>query len=430
MGCGLVKPNYTDATPDVAPLSEAKQRLLKAYIGAGVRAPGQQQQLVSDGPRDTHPPVAHGRQGVRIRELSLQDYPAVSALESKYGLGLKSYEQWSHVWLNNPAYKQVRDYWPIGWVLENEDKQTVGAQGNIPLLYHYRGQRIIVATGRGLVVELPYRGYSLWPLMAFWDQKNAALCLDTSVNAQASDDSTALGAVHVPTGAWDQNVFWVTNYRECVAVRLRRRMRAKLSFLVEPLSLPVAATLFLRDIVAAPALPRLETGLELDFQTGFHDRFDDFWEELKNENPNLLLAVRTRETLEWHFAYAILQNSLWVWTITRNSRLVAYAIFLKLTKFGVTRVTLVDFQALKRNISLLLPLVSAALEKCRKERVHLLENPGLGFDESGINKLAPYRVRTEGWSYFYKAGDSELAQTLSDPAAWAPSLYDGDASIL
>lgn len=174
----------------------------------------------------------------------------------------------------------------------------------------------------------------------------------------------------------------------------------------------------------------MKEGLDLEFQTGFDDRFDEFWEELKNENPDLLLAVRTREVLEWHFAYAILQNSLWVWTITRNSRLAAYAIFLKATKFGVTRVTLVDFQALKGNASLLLPMISAALARCRKEGIHLLENPGLGFNESGINQLAPYRVRTGSWCYFYKPANRELAQALSNPAAWAPSLYDGDASIL
>jgi hypothetical protein len=421
-----VDPNHTNATA----LSEAKQRLLNAYIRNGAQARGVEQASRNELPSDKHQPVGSGRQTVRIRQLSLEDYPQVSALESKYGLGLKSYEQWSHVWFNNPAYKEVRDNWPIGWVLENQNKQIVGSHLNVPLLYRFRRQRLIAAQGRGLVVDVPYRGYSLWPLMAFWDQRSVSLCLDTTASPQADHDNRALGALRVPAGAWDQNVFWVTNYRGSVSVRLRRKIPAKLSFLVEPLSVPVAAALFLRDIVVAPALPRLETGLELDFQTGFDDRFDHFWEEVKNENPNLLLAVRTREVLEWHFAYALLQKNLWVWTITRGSHLTAYAIFLKTGAFGVTRVTLVDFQSLRRNAHLLLPTVSAALEKCRKEGVHLLENPGLGFDESGINRLAPYRVSTEAWSYFYKAGDSELAQRLSNPTAWAPSLYDGDASIL
>lgn len=422
-------PNYSSETQGVVPLSEAKQRLLKAYIGKGVRARKAEEPLVSGRPLRERQLVGSGRQAVRIRELSLQDYPQVSVLEAKYGLGLRTYEEWSHVWLNNPAYKQLCNSWPIGWVLENEDNQIVGSHANIPLLYQFRGQRLIVAQGRGLVVDIPYRGYSLWPLMAFWDQKSAALCLDTSAGLQADQDNRALGALRVPAGAWDRNVFWVTNYRGCVSMRLRRKTHAKLSFLVRPISLPLAAALFLRDKLVAPVLPRLERGFELEFQTAFDDRFDEFWEELIKENPSLLLAVRTREVLDWHFAYALLQNSLWIWTITRNSRLAAYAIFLKTTNFGITRVALVDFQALKGNASLLLPMIPAALARCRTEAVHLLENPGLGFDESGINKLAPYRVRTEAWSYFYKA-DRALAETLSNPAAWAPSLYDGDASIL
>lgn len=425
-----MNPNYTNAAPQAALLSEAKQRLLKAYIGGGVRARTAEEPLVSELPVRERQSAGHGQRAVRIRELSLDDYPQVSSLESKYGLGFKSYEQWSHVWLNNPAYKQVRDLWPIGWVLENEDKQIVGSQGNVPLLYECMGQQIIVATGRGLVVDLPYRGYSLWPLMAFWDQKNVRLCLDTSVNPQANQDSTALGAAPIPAGAWDQNVFWVTNYRGCVSLRLRRKTHAKLSFIAGPVSLPIAAALFLRDKLARPGLPRLERGFELEFQTTFDDRFDEFWEELKNENPGLLLAVRTREVLDWHFAYALLQNSVWIWTITRNSRLVAYTVFLKTTKFGVTRVTLIDFQALKGSASLLLPMFSAALARSRTEGVHLIENPGLAFQESGINRLAPYRVRTEAWCYFYKAADRVLTQTLNNPGMWAPSLYDGDASIL
>lgn len=421
--------NYTDATPGVAPLSEAKQRLLKAYIGNAVRT-RTEQPTVSGHPPEERQLVGSGPQAVRIRELSVQDYPRVSALEVKYGLGLKSYEQWSHVWLNNPAYKEVRDHWPLGWVLESEDRQIVGSVGNIPLLYECRGQRMIVATGRGFVVDAPYRGYSLWPLMAFWDQKNAGLCLDTSVNSQASQVSSALGAVHIPAGAWDRNVFWVTNYRGCVSVRLKRKISGKLSFLVGPICVPLAAALFLRDTLAAAALPRLESRLELEYQTAFDDRFNEFWEELKRENPGLLLAVRTREMLDWHFAYARLQNRLWIWTITRNSHLVAYALFLKTTSFGVTRVSLVDFQAVKGKAALLLPMVSAALERCRREGVHLLENPGLAFGESGINQLAPHRLRTDSWSFFYKARDNELAQTLKNPGVWAPSLYDGDASIV
>lgn len=423
-------PNHSSANPGSTPLSEAKQRLLKAYIGTAVRARTAEQPLVSDGPPRQRELVASERHVVRMRELSLEDHAQVTVLESKYNLGLKSYEEWTHVWVNNPAYKQVRDKWPLGWVLENEDRHIVGSHQNIPLFYQLRGQPMIVATGRALVVDVPYRGYSLWPLMAFWDQRNAHVCLDTSVNPQASQDSSALDALRVPVGAWDRNVFWVTNYRGCVGIRLLRKTHAKLPFLVKAASMPLAAALFLRDTLAAPGFPRLQRGFELEFQTAFDDRFDEFWQEMKDENPGVLLAVRTREVLDWHFAYAFLQNSVWICTVTRNSRLEAYAIFLKTTRFGVTRVTLVDFQAHKGNASLLLPMVSAALARCRKEGVHLLENPGLGFDETGINSLAPYRVKTEAWCYFYKTADRALAETLSNPAVWAPSLYDGDASIL
>jgi hypothetical protein len=415
---------------DIAHLSEVKRQLFEQYLGGDGRMHAAEQPMI------THPPpgdpalTAKGRQFARLRELSLEDYPRVAALESQYGLGLQSYDQWSHVWLNNPAYQELRKNWPIGWVLENEKKQIVGSHGNIPLLYEFRKKRIIAASGRGTVVDSRYRGYSLWLLMAFFEQKSAELCFDATASYETAQDDEVLGALRVPVGAWDRNVFWITNYHGSLSIWLKRKMR--MWPLVQPLCYPLTAALFLKDTLARLALRALPSGLVVECCTAFDDRFDEFWEDLRRENPDLLLGARTREVLQWHFAYALLQTRLWIWTITRDSRMAAYAIFLKTEnpKSGVTRVSLVDFQALSGNAGLLLPMLSAALEKCRRERVHLLENVGFSFEKSGINNLAPYQRRGSWWTYFYKVKDKDLAEMLSNPGAWAPSLYDGDASIL
>jgi len=184
-----------------AHLSQAKRQLLQRYLGGDLRRHGAEQLLISRRPPGD--PALKGREGqsVRLRELSLEDYPHVAALESQYGLGLQSYEQWSHIWLNNPAYQEVRKTWPIGWVLENEKKQIVGSHGNIPLLYEFRKKRIIAAQGRGLVSDSRYRGYSLWLLMAFFEQKSAELRFDTTAGYEAAQDDQALGAHPVPVGA-------------------------------------------------------------------------------------------------------------------------------------------------------------------------------------------------------------------------------------
>ena len=80
---------------------------------------------------------------------------------------------------------------------------------------------------------------------------------------------------------------------------------------------------------------------------GLDDRFDSFWEAFRKENAQLLLAVRTREVLEWHFKYARLKDRLWVYTIPGDAGLVAYSIFCRQDnpKFGLKRMRLIDFQA-------------------------------------------------------------------------------------
>ncbi len=52
------------------------------------------------------------------------------------------------------------------------------------------------------------------------------------------------------------------------------------------------------------------TDAEVQACSGFDERFDDFWHELHRGTQDLLLAVRTREVLEWHYKYALLNSRL------------------------------------------------------------------------------------------------------------------------
>jgi hypothetical protein len=419
-------------TSDPAPLSDVKRRLFQQHRSGEPRTQPAEQPLTRSRPPGYPTLTGRGRQFARLRELSLADYPRVAALESQYGLGLQSYDQWSHIWLNNPAYQQLRKNWPLGWVLENEKGEIVGSHQNLPLLYEFRKERIIAAAGRGMVADSRYRGYALWLLTAFFEQTNADLCIDTTANDQTAHDDEAVGALRVPVGAWDRNVFWITNYPGSLSIWLKRKMPKRMRPLTESLSYLSAAALFLKDTPARLRLLKHQNGSAVECCTAFDDRFDEFWEDLRTENPDLLLAVRTREVLQWHFPYALMQRRLWICRITQGSRMAAYAVFLKTEnpKSGFTRVSLIDFQALRGNAPLLLPMLSAALERCRREGVHFLDNAGLSFEKSGLNSLAPYKVRASSWTYFYKARDKHLAEILRNPSVWAPSLYDGDASIL
>jgi len=76
------------------------------------------------------------------------------------------------------------------------------------------------------------------------------------------------------------------------------------------------------------------------------------------------------------------------------------------------------------------PILLWALRKCGQERIHLLENVGRWLEKGEwVASAAPYRRKLATWTYFYRAAKPGLAHSLMDRGVWAPSLYDGDATL-
>ena len=361
-----------------------------------------------------------------IREASFADYQQISALESRYGLGPRSYEEWSHLWLNNPIYPELQPGWPIGWVLEDANKQIVASVSNIPLCYEFQGRRILAATGRAQVAEPEYRSASLLLLDRLINQRSVDLYLNNTMTAEAAASFSVFECPRVPVGVWDKSAFWITHYQGFFESLMTRKAYP----LARLLSFPLAAVASFKDKIAAPALRDDEA--EVTFCPGFDDRFDEFWAGFRSRNTHLLLAVRTREVLEWHFRYALRNNRLWLAAVVDGPRLAAYAIFDRKDnpQIGLKRVRLVDFQSLDGSTALLSPLLSWAVRKCRDEGIHTLENTGRWLEEKDfIARVAPYRRKLSTWTYFYRACNPALTESLSDRRAWAPSLFDGNASL-
>ena len=387
--------------------------------------------------------------GPKLREAHFEDYDQIAGLESRFGLTIKPYEQWVHLWQGNPLYRELKTGWPIGWVLENEDGKIVGSMGNIPFSYELDGERILVASGRSWVADLAYRSASLLLLDSLIGQRYVDLYLNNTVGDNSVATVTALECSRVPVGVWDEVAYWITNYLRCfqdmVAMKNYRltspfaypswegswthlkAMRAQLS---KPLSYPLAAAAFLKDHLAKTSLR--EGDVEVKACSDFDDRFDIFWEDLKKKNRHSLLAVRTREVLDWHFKYALLGNQLWIVTVVDGSRLVAYAIFKKMLNrgSGVKQVMLVDYQSLEASTSMLEPVLSWTLRRCQSEGVHMLEHTGRWLEKGEfIETAAPYRRKLSTWTYFYRANNPELRELLNDRQVWAPSLFDSDATL-
>ena len=364
----------------------------------------------------------------KLREASFEDYAQIAALQSRNGLTTRSREEWVALWIGNPVYEQRRSRWPVGWVLETEGGELVGFIGNLPVAYRYRGQDLVAATGVSWVVDSGYRGYSMGLMGCIMRRKDIDFTIATTVGANAEQGYRALGWSRVPVGAWDKSEFWITNYRGFSESVLRMKSIP----LASALSYPAGAGLFLRDKITGPVIKANGSTLRIEPCSQFDRRFDDFWTELQDQNKNVLLAVRSRETLDWHFQYSLRRENTWILAFSDGSRLSAYAIFNRQDnpKSQLKRVRLIDFQALGGFEGVLPLVLTWGLQKCRAEGIHILENAGCWLVRPGLPKIrAPYHRTWTSWAYYYKANNKELGEKLKDPAVWAPSCFDGDASL-
>lgn len=366
----------------------------------------------------------------KLREARFEDHAQVVALAEKYDLHIEDYPAWTHLWVNNPAYRELKGQVPIGWVLETAGGAVSGYLGNVPLNYEFEGKRLLAATTRAWVVDIPYRSFSPLLLGTYFQQADVDLFLSTTVNAQSAPAYRIFEGIPVPQGAWDRTIFWVTHYQGFVESYLRQKNQG----MAKPLSYPLAMGLFLGDRMKRNRLRGDGKIVNVLSCTSFDDRFEAFWAALRQKKSSLLLAVRSREALDWHFRFALQQNRAWIYIVEGNSGLSAYSVFLRhdYGQIGLTRVRLVDFQCLEqeRTPDLLTAMLHAARDRCQNESIHMLELVGMDpILERRLQRASPHRRDLASWLYFYKAGNAALAEKLKDSAVWEPSLFDGDSSI-
>jgi hypothetical protein len=367
-----------------------------------------------------------------IREARLDDYEKISALQSGNGLASRSYEDWSMLWTSNPAYIHRDCPFERGWILEGTGGEVGGYLGNLPLMYRFNGQTIYAATPYSWVVDPQYRSYSLMLLFQFLRQGDVDLFVCTTPNGIAEKVLRAFKFSKVPSGRWDEAGFWITGYRGFA----RSVLRAAPLPLPHALAAPLAAGLYLGDAARSlgkrvPDLPARST-YEFDFCSSFPAAFDCFWHDMENENKNRLLAVRTRETLAWHFGQALAKGRVWILAAYHGARLVAYAILDRQNHpaLDLRRLRVVDFQALRGFEGLLQPALQWLLHKSWREGIHVIENVGCWLERFQVpGTAAGYHRRLQSWLFYYKTPDRELFHQLQDPAVWTPSAFDGDASL-
>jgi hypothetical protein len=163
----------------------------------------------------------------------------------------------------------------------------------------------------------------------------------------------------------------------------------------------------------------------------FDERFDAFWVKLR-QSPGKLRAIRTRESLAWHFHYALREKRLRIFIAERPEGMVGYLLLLRqdLPQTGWHRYRIADLQVLEHDPLLVKSLLATALDYAREQKAHLLEAVGLDvFPRGVLETLRPPRRKMTVWPAWYNAVRSIPGLDFEAPEVWDFSLFDGDAAI-
>jgi hypothetical protein len=227
-------------------------------------------------------------------------------------------------------------------------------------------------------------------------------------------------------GEWDRSRFWVANYASAVQGYLDAKLPGPIS---KALGAILSPPLQFKDSFAGRE--SLKSDCSFDWCTSFDHRFDEMWEELKDQHADLLLGSRDSNTLNWHFKHSLEQDRTWILTASRDSRLAGYAIFERrgVQSLGLERALLIDFQTLVKDAELSGAMIQQALSRCRYEGIHVLENMGCWLEKLQPVAPPPHHRILETWCYLYRVAHPDLARSLRNANCWYPTQYDGDASL-
>lgn len=276
---------------------------------------------------------------VNIREATFADYPGIVLLMARYGMETKPEWEWRHLWEQNPAWRAQGGRWPIGWCLESGG-QIVGFLGNIPLFYHFSGRRLLASVACEWVVEKPFRKANPRLTDAFFSQTLPDLFLNTTAINATGRIFLERGGQRAPVAEYDVALFWIRRHRRFVQSLFRLR-GWRGGELVAPLA---AVPLALRSAGDRLMGPRGLDASELRDHASFGGEFEEFWETNLARAKGKLLCDRSRETLLWHFRFAMEQGKVKILSCDLDGKVRSYAVFLRQDNpgIGLSRARLVD----------------------------------------------------------------------------------------
>lgn len=344
------------------------------------------------------------------------------AIYGRNGLSTRSYEDWAHLWEDNPLRREWTDS-ARGWILEDSDGRPVGAFTNIPLAFEWNGRRLRGAVAGPWAVDLAHRKAATSLLVRFFRQTGADLLVNTTTNREAGQAFGFLKAEKMPRPDYNDTLFWITGYRGFADAALRKK-----NLPAGAVRYPAAAVLVALDLFRGPRFRRSSARVRL--LDSFTPEFDGLWQQLRASGG--LRAVRDYETLRWHFRVMFRHGRGALFAAEEGGRLAGYLV-LQLhssERLRLRRHLIVDMQVLDGRPDIVHALVKAAIDYSRSRGGHSVEALGFGAAKrAALMELRPRLYTQPVWPYYWKAADRAVAEGLRNRDVWDPCPYDGDGTM-
>ena len=370
-----------------------------------------------------------------IRPAVFEDCIAASALLKELGLNMPAEPaqvrvHWQRFWQSNPALQGAGPQPDLGWVMEDtEDAGTmVGFFGNIPLLYSYGTQRIIVADASQWGVLKSHRADTHLLCDAYFQQKNIDLLLVTTGIKPTGRIFEQYDSLKVPQPGYDEILFWVVNSEGFLQSILRKKNWDNAILRAGATVLSPALT-FERTISRRKPSAKLKTVDRLTLSE-ISDDFDDLWQRKQNEAERLL-ACRNAACLRWHFEAPVFENKTTI-LACKNNRLDGYAIVVEedAPDIGLKRLKIADVLIAGDDEDVFRSLLAEAYVLAQEKNCHVLELIGL---PPHLRKIAqgakPFSRRMPVWPAYYKPSAFDSDQ-LTRTDTWYLTPYDGDTLLM
>jgi hypothetical protein len=407
--------------------------LSKKTVLALLRRVGVRRRAHIDWRPSTHIRNGARRSAVTQREARFSDFAAVAKLRECCGWPHLSPEFWQRTWRDNPALALCNSPPGMGWVLEDEG-DTVGYHGNIPLIYRYGDRQLLAATGTGMVVEPGYRLYSISLAAPFYNQKGVDLCLVTTASESHGRIAQLLRAEPLPQRDCGTVLFWILDshgFAKALAAGFdadgaAARQTLQFATLLKAVSVWTERTVHRRG---PPSIRHKFRITEIPVEQ-IGDAFEALWRRKLAERDRLL-ADRSPASLRWHYSELEPYRKTTVLCCWMQGWLAGYAVVQSIVDgAGLHRCVLSDLLVERDDPEITENLLAAAYARARACGGHVFEVSS--FPRGVRDILLRWRpnLRFQPCPFFYKTADRTLHALLADEANWYPTPFDGDATLM